>query len=86
MAAFFASSFLTYIFYKLSHYATLELFGTACSEACKAKLRFCKISPIAVRPRRFSPPPSLDDLDTSNTQKLRASVHLEEPVRTSHSH
>ncbi|GEM06676.1 hypothetical protein Rt10032_c02g0693 [Rhodotorula toruloides] len=48
MAALFACSFLTYIFLKLSRYATLELFEKACSEACEGKLRFVKVSPIVL--------------------------------------
>ncbi|BGP30885.1 hypothetical protein JCM10296v2_002644 [Rhodotorula toruloides] len=45
MAALFASSFLAYLFFKLSHYATLELFERACSEACEGKLGFVKVAP-----------------------------------------
>ncbi|PRQ73040.1 hypothetical protein AAT19DRAFT_15793 [Rhodotorula toruloides] len=45
MAALFASSFLAYLFFKLSHYATLEVFERACSEACEGKLRFVKVAP-----------------------------------------
>ncbi|BGP06851.1 hypothetical protein OF846_001427 [Rhodotorula toruloides] len=45
MAALFASSFLAYIFFKLAHYATLELFEKACSVACEGKMAFVRIAP-----------------------------------------
>lgn len=53
MAALFASSFLAYIFFKLAHYATLELFEKACSVACEGKMAFVRIAPGVVSPLLF---------------------------------